>query len=145
MSALVVDPIVPVASGHTEVAQLPAPVPASDWIRALMAWPARILDGLAASATFPRVSLAERHRRLLRATPPEGWLALQPGLATVGDAECGRLAAEASEGRLSIGTVHPADSECSSTAGCEARPGLGITHGGEPRLQGHPPRRLAGL
>lgn len=85
------------------------PAPALDWVRSLLAWPARLLDTLSATGELPVVSRDERHRRLLRATPPEGWLALQAGLATVGDAETWTSFAVRGSTALAVGGVHGAD------------------------------------
>ena len=76
----------------------------------LLTLPARVLDGRGPSVAPVDVPLAVRHQWLLDGSPPpEGWLAVQPGLATVGDAA--QWASFAANGRtaLAVGGVHGND------------------------------------
>ena len=101
-------------------------MPAGGAVRALLAWPARLGDG-AATRDLPRVSIAERHRRLVARTPPEGWLALQPGLATVGDAEIWTSFVAQGATALAVGGVHGADRRAAHARFREETSRLGIT------------------
>ncbi|MBX2801907.1 MAG: DUF2156 domain-containing protein [Myxococcales bacterium] len=86
----------------------PDPRPRSEPVRRLLALPARLWDG--PSPRLPQVPAPVLHQRLLAGpTPPEGWLALQAGLGTVGDARY--WASVIAQGRtgLIVGGVHGAD------------------------------------
>lgn len=127
-SALVAHPVsdVPVSGPVAEPA-LPAPVPAGDWLRAWLAWPARWFDGWASTQALPVVSTAERHRRLTQTTPPEGWLALQPGLATVGDATTWTSFAARGSTALAVGGVHGPDRPAAYARFRDEAQALGLT------------------
>ncbi len=88
----------------------PVPVPHRDLVRRLLAAPARAIDALTAAPAFPHTPVAVRHARLVSGPrSPEGWLALQPGLATVGDAEAWTSFAAKGATALAVGGVHGAD------------------------------------
>ncbi|MEO0604638.1 MAG: DUF2156 domain-containing protein [Myxococcota bacterium] len=79
-------------------------------IRRVLAWPARLLDGLEGTVELPLVDVAERARRLdAGASSAEGGLALQPDLATVGDAETWTSCVVRGRTALAVGGVHGPD------------------------------------
>ncbi|MEM6926230.1 MAG: hypothetical protein AAF602_04845, partial [Myxococcota bacterium] len=79
-------------------------------VRRVLAWPAHLLDGLEGTVELPRVDVAERARRLGSAPfVAEGGLALQPGLATVGDAETWTSCVVRGRTALAVGGVHGPD------------------------------------
>lgn len=87
----------------------PLAIRSDGWLRRLLAWPARIWDGAVKPQDLPQISVDERYRRLLRQTPPEGGLALQPGLATVGDDDAWTSFVARGTTALAVGGVHGAD------------------------------------
>ncbi|MBX2796812.1 MAG: DUF2156 domain-containing protein [Myxococcales bacterium] len=115
------------AGSIPEVALLPAPVPARDWLRALLTSPARLLDRLWTARALPVVPMVERHRRLVRSTPPEGWLALQPGLATVGDRDTWTSFVARGDTALAVGGVHGVDRSAAFASFREETAALGIS------------------
>ena len=93
--------------------------------RQWLSWPAALLDGCAV-APEP-VSLAARHARLRSsAFPPEGWLALQRGLHTVGDAQTWASFAMRGATVLAVGGVHGADREAAFTRFRDETRALGV-------------------
>lgn len=85
---------------------LPALPEGRAWLRALLAWPA---SWFTPRRPLPVVSIEERHARLQASTPPEGWLALQDGLSTVGDAGTWTSFAARGSMALAVGGVHGED------------------------------------
>lgn len=77
-------------------------------VRQLLVWPARVLD--TTGLTLPHVSVATRHRRLVSdPNRPEGWLALQSGLATLGDDATWTSFVARGATALAVGGVHGRD------------------------------------
>ncbi|MEN0065671.1 MAG: DUF2156 domain-containing protein [Myxococcota bacterium] len=105
---------------------LPVPVVQGDWLRQWLAWPARFVDGWSRANELPDISLAVRHRRLLSGAGPEGWLALQPGLATVGDETTWTSFAARGATALAVGGVHGPDRPAAFAQFREATNALGI-------------------
>ena len=87
-------------------------IPPGEDLRCMLAGVARALGGPEVDA--PTVPVEERHRRLSQAIatgtmPPEGWLALQPGLATIGDGSSWASVAARGRTALAVGGVHGPD------------------------------------
>jgi len=103
--------------------------PPGEGLRRMLACPGALIEGPAVDA--PHESVAARHARLLQtAAGPEGWLALQPGLATVsrGGARGWGWTSFVHRGRtaLAVGGVHGADRRAAYEGFREATADLGI-------------------
>ena len=86
----------------------PMAVATLDPVRRLLAWPGRWLDR--SDITVPHIPVGTRQRWLQAGnTPPEGWLALQAGLGTVGDERAWASFASLGTTALSVGGVHGTD------------------------------------
>ncbi len=96
-------------------------------VRQVLAWPARLLDRLEGTVDAPIVSVEERHRRLeASGWPPEGGLALQRGLATVGDATHWTSFVLRGRTALAVGGVHGADRRAAFARFREGTEALGV-------------------